>query len=411
MNKMAFKGLIGSAAATLWHGSVRYGHFQRSHFVNILPWYIEALSVRGKPKRKGLRRPMPWTCGRFGINNRDFTVPLVEAQAALRDLVGDDISLHHYLLPDFDPPSVPIEECERIAPRPMSAARFLLYLVELLSRSPYWIPLSELTVLTRHAFRHGLVTIAQRAQLAPRVLVSLGLWGSQAGDQEAKMLVRRLAMPLLYAAERLTTMATGKTELVRATGMALVQYARTVHGIKTKRVDLNQFNCNPRFTPSLDDLVPYWPTQEEARAFTAESIACRRGNRKPDSSIQQIEAATSEPLEDAEVASEAELDESESSGTETSSSSGAEQLSGSDSICWVCTQESTGRLHMLDPGASEILDGAKTTCGRRLRLPVIGTGLAEAIEADRQWSPRCFARLPRIVVDKWRELSHDAPDS
>ena len=108
-------------------------------------------------------------------------------------------------------------------------------------------------------------------------------------------------------------------------------------------------------------------------------------------------------LRDADIASEAEFSTPDDSQSEASSSSDAEQMVDDTSVCWVCTARDDGKLHTLDFGADEVIDGARTTCNRKLKQPIIGVGLQEARASGRAWSPRCWARLPPNVIKAWRD--------
>ena len=391
------KALIGSTAAWLWHGSVRFGHFQRSAIKAENSWFISAISMRGKARTRGLRKPMIWTVARWGLNDRDFTKPVLQAQKVLANIIpADEVGQHHYLLPDFTPAGARIDEVTGLAPRPMSPARFLHYLCVLLEAPPYRVPRQDLADLTRHSFRHGLVTVGQRLVLPPHVQATLGIWGAQGGDQGAKSEVRRMAMPLLYAAEADATQATGRAEIVRAMNHALISFVRQEFRVKTKRVDLFQYNSVERFRPCLDDLVLHWPEPAASKIDTAAAIAARLGKMTPQRALTPLPQEETLPIADGD-------DCSSSLPSESSSESGAAEpvQPQRSQVSWVCTHKQSGKLHLIDSGACSSWEGTVTLCGKRFSQPIMGTDMLEAEDSGRPWSPKCFSKLPKSIRDAW----------
>ena len=60
---------------------------------------------------------------------------------------------------------------------------------------------------------------------------------------------------------------------------------------------------------------------------------------------------------------------------------------------WELATGKAGHLHLVDC--------QKLFCGRILRLPESGTGLALAARSNRKWSPRCWRALPETGKAWW----------
>jgi hypothetical protein len=60
---------------------------------------------------------------------------------------------------------------------------------------------------------------------------------------------------------------------------------------------------------------------------------------------------------------------------------------------WELATGKAGHLHLVDC--------QKLYCGRILRLPESGTGLALAARSNRKWSPRCWRALPETGKAWW----------
>ena len=112
-----------------------------------------------------------------------------------------------------------------------------------------------------------------------------------------------------------------------------------------------------------------------------------------------IGVQTMQVEEESDAASSANSDErsTESSSDEASASEASQQSESEvDQTCWVLAKGAKGRLHF---GSS-----CDLACGRRLAMPESGIGMIEAAKCGREWSPRCFARLPDKAKQLWEKL-------
>ena len=395
---------IGGAGALLWCAAIRFAHLQRSAVKKITPWFIEGEAARGKPRKQGRRKPFPWTASRYGIAGHDYFKPLDRLHTLLRDVIADDPEYHQYLLPDYIPAGAPIDCVEAVRAEKMSGPRFIYYVKTLLQAPPYNITEADLRDIAGHAFRHGLVTLAQRLMLPPHVLINLGLWAGGDPLESGAAASRKLAMPMLYSSEKLATQATGRTELVRGLRRAVIDFVRSEHGHQGKKVTLGRYARDERFNPTLDDLAQYYPDQQQVQFETAAWIRAKLTDVGHPAGA--LEGALSRgdiiPLPVLDTQDNGDEDECDTQGaTQESDSesgeSGSESRMDPDTFCWACTQNLDGRLHLIDEAADPCLDGMATRCGRRLRLPISGQGAYEARESGRRFSPRCRARLSSPV--------------
>ena len=67
---------------------------------------------------------------------------------------------------------------------------------------------------------------------------------------------------------------------------------------------------------------------------------------------------------------------------------------------WQLASGSRGKLHLVND------DNQALHCGRVLRLPEPGTGLALAANAGREWSPRCWNALPEAARAWWSDSTN-----
>ena len=81
--------------------------------------------------------------------------------------------------------------------------------------------------------------------------------------------------------------------------------------------------------------------------------------------------------------------ESSSSSSITETDEASEEWDEEDAVC-LAPRKSGGLLHLALPN-----DPEKTMCGRCLKHPKVFSGLGEARNSGRSWSPRCAAQLKK----------------
>jgi len=241
--------------------------------------------------------------------------------------------------------------------------------------------------------------------MTPARRASVGLWSGNYDETGAASVTRKLAMPMLYAAEKGIEEATAKTELIRSYRRALIRFVNAA-GTRASKLEaewtFQHWKVDHGFLPtSLDELVIHWPTQAEAEMETRHYIAAKlhSGDRV---SGKFFEEGQPLPLEQPETE-----DEEENSSATSSSSSATGSIEdpdlGDHDLVYLHGSETSARLHLRSVAADDLIDASRTACERRLRAPCTGYGSSAALSTGRSWSPRCFRMLKPEVRARWAE--------
>ena len=75
-------------------------------------------------------------------------------------------------------------------------------------------------------------------------------------------------------------------------------------------------------------------------------------------------------------------------------------------IRWLLPRRKNAKLHV----ASGTEDPGHCVCGKTLLHAEQGVGLNAAMATGAQWSPRCTAKLPTVVYQKWIAMHRDDCD-
>ena len=120
--------------------------------------------------------------------------------------------------------------------------------------------------------------------------------------------------------------------------------------------------------------------------------------------VQNLWAPQTDPDSDSEGS-----DSTGSSGTDSSEGSGSDvnmtlentkiDLDHHDHLQWYIPLQPTGRLHLW----SDSKPGLYCACGKTLTRAEAGMGLRAATATERQWSPRCWAKMSNEFQELWAD--------
>ena len=242
------------------------------------------------------------------------------------------------------------------------------------------IPLEEIDEISGlYAGRRVLPTVADYAQKPPEFRLDVGGWSD-------KNSATRNAMPNLYSAARLQTQVARKRELLVTANLALGNYMKLE---------------NACLHPSWDMLFEVWPKQNDieialqraessVNALPAIEDQCGVGsdNEFWNDLIKEVELARDSDDVFTEPSEASEDDMEPAAEDEVFPANVA-------NIEWQLATGKHGRFHLMcSHGLS---------CGRELRRPIDGRGLAQALALDHVWSPRCWSALPTSVQQWWSD--------
>ena len=297
---------------------------------------------------------------------------------------------HTFLLPDAFPVGATLGHVTSFIARPMPHDKFELFLREVISAT-----LGSCT-LTPHGIRHWQPGLGKRTMMTPSERLDVGIWaGAEVGEDPN--IARRMAMPLLYASERMAASAMGKAILVRSFRRAVLNWMRVQAGNTNKKLSVGSSEHMWRNVTDTDMFVPYWPIKQHAEQETADFVRA-----KLTSLGSKLVGIVDQGYQDDKPAKQPDVDdESEvSSGgdsTGTSSDSSVSTQVG-DEFVVVHGQRADSKLHVGVSDYDEPESHGCTRCGRRLAMPSTGEGPGYALATLRSWSPRCFRKLPSDVA-------------
>ena len=296
--------------------------------------------------------------------------------------------------------NVPLEQVSGIRLAPMSGARFNVYVRAITQEFDKHATETRIKEITYHRWRHLLPTLADRSMMPASERTSVGLWTGSRDDEGTANLARRMAMPLLYASEKGISEAVTKTELVRGSRRAIIKHLYMGKKLEASWL-YKRYQQDQSILPSLDRLVPVWPTREDVTHETKDYIRPKLNAEIRTEPPQLCDGQClpfEHPHEECEEASEGITSQSSDS-IGDSVGSGVGDVQGI--LEFVHGQRIDSRLHLKHQGADPVLDSGLTMCGRRLKDVEVGSTAAEALATGREWSPRCYRELAHDVRALW----------
>jgi hypothetical protein len=154
---------------------------------------------------------------------------------------------------------------------------------------------------------------------------------------------------------------------------------------------------------TLDDLVPYWPPETEADQETRQFIGSQsRSEGSPEPAGLALEYQELLPIEEVHSEDEASGESTSSDEESSASSTSSAKLAEPEDIAFIFCTNTKAKLHIALDAEHNEYQSCKTACGRTLRQSAFGLGVHEARSSQREWSPRCFRKLPLDVQRMWQ---------
>ena len=334
-----------------------FAHLQRSTI-------IAARASLGKRRTQRRRRPFEWRAPRKGITNVDLGV----AVHAFLKRAFVNASPQSFFLPDFLPKRCGLESATGFAGRAMSIGQFAHLSQHMFQQPLFSMFQMDSAALTSYSARRVLPTIAELARFDPHELLLVGDWKSKKGGQED------LSMTMRYADQKEHTSLVVKTKLLCI----------------MRRV----FQCNTQTNASWDRLSKLFPAGDTSRRFAKAALLER-------SSALRVEQADN--VRGGEQSSGSSSSDDSSSDSSSSVSKDSSEHVDSSNVQWLLSKGSRGHMLLCRPLQLQ----AKrwhTACNRGLCGPELGTGLDDALSTGKDWSPRCFQKLPVECRLRWQNL-------
>ena len=381
-SKNSFVAWIACIWQLLIHGVLRFAHIQRSRIKHLTATAMIGRAALGKARRAGRRAPFWWTAPRTSFTGTDVgqrLAALLEATGPFRDQRDDGPA---WLLFDFAPPRAAIGEVTTLAPRKMGLSRFQRFSVHLLTAPPAALSPEEAEAMgNSYCGRRVLPTLAGLREFSPDERVKVGGWL----DAEARECAQRVAITDRYNEYLLQSQLKPKLELVNTLNQLwrcglfrqVMQQEWPDIMLRCKSRAWIQSHCpepavllGPTVPPMAPALALWEDEPQDERGVPPED---RSSDSTPGTPPRQSGYASS---------------------TSSGSSSSAYSMKEMDEVQWLRSQGGKGHLHL----AGTVREGRlHTVCGRRLRMPDVGVGVAESVGAGAPWSPRCWGRLPHLA--------------
>ena len=394
----------------LLQGCLRFAHWQRSAWVTEDVLGMKFRCSAGKRKVKGVRVAYNWVLPRTPLRGTDM---LVHMKAYLQLQFGS-LEGAGYLLKDMGPARRPLAALEHLVNRPMGRSRFSR-LSQQLFRNELGMPHEMAMVLSQtYSARRTLPTIGGCLDMSTLKLASIGNWQSGAMSRDVAQEVARLQMPIRYNDARQTLAARAKCEAIIAARLCAGSPALTDQ-FPWKLLVL-ELASGERLAAAVD--------KEIASYSSVPVVAVNRVKSAPEylassssSGSSSTSGSSSSDMEDSGHSSAADAQSTEAlqdairnegHGAQRGADNlpaAADQLSppwarATQLVQWYRSSGRRGRLHVaLVTGEGALVPASAnsrlTVCGRCLRQPEVGAGLAEARGTAQSWSPRCKTWLER----------------
>ena len=373
----------------LLQGCLRFAHWQRSSWVTEDVLGMNFRCSASKRKVKGVRVAYNWV------------LPRTRAGAG-------------YLLKDMGLARRSLAALEHLVNRPMGRSKFSR-LSQQLFRNVLGMPHEIATVLSQtYSARRTLPTIGGCLDMSTLKLASIGNWQSGAMSRDVAQEVARLQMPIRYNDARQTLAARAKCEAIIAARLCAGSPALTDQ-IPWKLLVL-ELASGERLEAAVD--------KEIASYSSVPAVAVN----KVESAPEYLASSSSSSSSSSSGSSSSDMEHSgHSSATDVQSTEvlqdalsnvghcaqqnadvlpvASDQLSppwarAAQLVQWYRSSGRRGRLHVaLVTGEGALVPTSAnsrfTVCGRCLRQPEVGAGLAEAKGTAQSWSPRCKTWLER----------------
>ena len=394
----------------LLQGCLRFAHWQRSAWVTEDVLGMKFRCSAGKRKVKGVRVAYNWVLPRTPLRGTDM---LVHMKAYLQLQFGS-LEGAGYLLKDMGPACRPLAALEHLVNRPMGRSRFSR-LSQQLFRNELGMPHEMAMVLSQtYSARRTLPTIGGCLDMSTLKLASIGNWQSGAMSRDVAQEVARLQMPIRYNDAKQTLAARAKCEAIIAARLCAGSPALTDQ-FPWKLLVL-ELASGERLTAAVD--------KEIASYSSVPVVAVNRVKSAPEylassssSGSSSTSGSSSSDMEDSGHSSAADAQSTEAlqdaicnegHGAQRGADNppaALDQLSppwarATQLVQWYRSSGRRGRLHVaLVTGEGALVPASAnsrlTVCGRCLRQPEVGAGLAEARGTAQSWSPRCKTWLER----------------
>ena len=359
-------------------GVLRPCHLQRSRIIKLWPNSIQGKASAGKTKHGGKRRAFEWRAARQSLIGSDMG----KAVMSFRRLTGADLHDLPFVLPDVAPFGAGLEAKSWTA-EPMPQGKILALTMKALEAVGV-PPETAAQLKGLYAARRVLPTLAHRMGFTEPERLDVGAWSNP-----------NLAMPQRYSEAKLDQQADLRTELITVASCALRKLA-------TSNPEPNQ---GDELEMCYTNVWPHFPKKRGKKMVTCDRQQAIQWCCSMFPRIDQFEKNHEEmPSKEVEFSSS-------SSESETSSDSSEDEQEKSlataptatedpENIDWLLARGKKGCLHLATH--AELPD---TICGRSLKSPEHGSGLALALKTDRQWSPRCYAHLCADAKVWWKRAS------
>ena len=313
--------------------------------------------------------PIQWATGRIGINNDDIMEPLL----AHMEIAQCANKQRPFLLPDFVPRGADFNTARGFSDSAMDPSKIRRQISLALRAAGVSQEVIDL-IEGLYSFRRILPTLAHRASFNVSERIDVGAWISKEEKTEA-------AMPQLYSEAKLTMQSLRKSELVYLANQCFAKI------ISNPETSIN-------FTWEL--AFAHWP--DRPKNFTHVS-ALQDSSAKLGKKTLQSDSDSGSLHDSSDSSDSSSENMSDMFGSESDNDREAEgELYPSflNDVSWQLAAGPKGKLHLCE--------GDSLCCGRTLRLPESGTSLASAYETKRDWSPRCWQKLPPKAQLWWNEI-------
>ena len=357
---------------TLTYAVLRFAHLQRSTILRVLDNAISGRASLGKRRTQGRRRPFDWRAPRWGITGLDLGAAV--HSFITRAFAGGLQAA--FFLPDLLPKRCTLQTCTGFASRSMSIGRFARLSQRMFQQAPFSMSAADASAFTSYSARRALPTIAELCKMDPHELLLVGDWKGKRCEQTD------LSMPLRYADQKLHTSLCVKSELV-----CILRHAQ-------------MSGASPEM--AWDKVSDFFPPRNESRKQAAQMLK---------SGLPSIYLPADVAPQSCDTSSGSSGSTSRSGSDCSSDSDGSstdEAHPSPEEVQWLLSKGCKSHLHLCRPLGLQSKRW-HTVCNRGLLAPQIGTGLEDAIDTGKPWSPRCYNSLSAICKTRWRELRGATP--